>query len=187
MLGRPVPLPQEKSMYRSRIRSLGTLSMALLGLAAMGNTAFGQQQGWMFQGGPGSSWRGGESNVSQGYIPESYAPPSQYTNAPAGYETTFAIPTQSMAIAAAPTVTSAIEVEVPASAKLYFDNKATDVTGKVRDFVARPLLNGQPYHYEVRAEWKDGSRDIQRTREVTFIGGQPVNIDFMHSPGSVTH
>ena len=39
-------------------------------------------------------------------------------------------------------------------------------------------MTGQQYSYAVRAEWNDGNRNVEQTQNVSFVGGQPVNIDF---------
>jgi uncharacterized protein (TIGR03000 family) len=89
---------------------------------------------------------------------------------------------------AAPAVASTqIRLQVPAQAKVWFDNQPTTQTGSVREFVSPPLSPGQGYTYTVRASWREGDREIERERVVSFTAGDHVNIDFATTMVSVSH
>jgi uncharacterized protein (TIGR03000 family) len=85
-------------------------------------------------------------------------------------------------------------IMVPADAEVWFDGAKTTQTGPDREFVSPPLRPGQSYSYDVRARWKDGGRDVDRTRHVTFYAGDELTLDFTagrvqeqyssYSPGS---
>jgi len=89
---------------------------------------------------------------------------------------------------ATPAITSTqIRVQVPAQAKVWFDNQPTAQTGSVREFVSSPLSPGHEYTYIVRASWRDGNREIERERVVSFTAGDQVNVDFTITMVSVSH
>ena len=58
-------------------------------------------------------------------------------------------------------------VTVPADAEVWFDGAKTAQAGPYREFVSPPLRPGRSYSYDVRARWKDGGREVDRTRRVT--------------------
>jgi uncharacterized protein (TIGR03000 family) len=157
------------AMSRLQVRTLGLFAMAVLGSGLMSGSAFGQQQGWLFQ-------------PNQGRPDYSSRPsrPIYYAPAAPVYSTPIAT-SNAMPAVVAPTATTSIEVHVPPSAKLYFDGAPTTPTGMVRNFVASPVVVGQQYHYAVRAEWNDGGRRVERRRDVSFVGGQLLTIDFAQS------
>jgi uncharacterized protein (TIGR03000 family) len=168
-------------MSRLQVRTLGLFAMVVFGSGLTSSSAFGQQQGWLFQPNQGrptySNYSGDSSQPSR---PIYYTAAAPVSSAPIAISN--AIPA-----VVTPTATTSIEVRVPTSAKLYFDGAVTTPTGMVRNFVASPLVVGQQYHYAVRAEWNDGSRSVERTRDVSFVGGQPVTIDFAQSMSLVNH
>jgi uncharacterized protein (TIGR03000 family) len=69
-------------------------------------------------------------------------------------------------------------ITVPADAEVWFDGAKTTQTGSEREFVSPPLHRGQSYSYDVRARWKDGGRQVDRTRRVTFYAGDELTLDF---------
>ena len=85
-------------------------------------------------------------------------------------------------------------IMVPADAEVWFDGAKTTQTGPDREFVSPPLRAGQSYSYDVRARWKEGGREFDRTRRVTFYAGDELTLDFTtarvqeqyssYSPGS---
>jgi len=166
-------------MFRLQARTLGLFATVVLGSVLASGSAFGQQgwpqQGWQFQPNQGRpTYSNYSSYSSQPSRPIYYAPAAPVYSAP------IAISNATPAVVT-PTATTSIEVRVPTSAKLYFDGTVTTPTGMVRNFVASPLVVGQHYHYAVRAEWNDGGRRVERTKDVSFVGGQPVTIDLAQS------
>jgi uncharacterized protein (TIGR03000 family) len=75
--------------------------------------------------------------------------------------------------------TAEIVVTLPrADAKVWIDGTSTSLTGRVRDFQTASLTPGSNYYHELRVEWQENGRAIQKTRQVQFQAGQRVNIDF---------
>jgi|GEM_PF-5309175 len=70
-------------------------------------------------------------------------------------------------------------VMVPADAEVWFDGAKTTQAGPDREFISPPLRPGHSYSYDVRARWKDGGREVDRTRRVTFYAGDHLELDFM--------
>jgi uncharacterized protein (TIGR03000 family) len=69
-------------------------------------------------------------------------------------------------------------VTVPAGAEIWFDGVKADQKGPYREFVSPPIRLGHHYYYDVRVRWRDGERELDRTRHVTFNAGDQVNLDF---------
>jgi uncharacterized protein (TIGR03000 family) len=76
--------------------------------------------------------------------------------------------------------TAAIDIKVPANAKVWFNDKETSQTGSDRHFVTPALEPGKTFTYEVRATWtgSDGQQ-VTRTREVHVQANQPTMVNFM--------
>jgi uncharacterized protein (TIGR03000 family) len=95
-------------------------------------------------------------------------------------------PSYAPARVAAPALASTtIHVQVPAQARVWFNNQPTTQTGSARDFVSPSLTPGQEYRYTVRAIWSENGREIERQHVVSFTAGEPVSIDFTTSMVSV--
>src|SRR5262245_3734692 len=69
-------------------------------------------------------------------------------------------------------------VRVPADAKLYFNDSLTSQTGETRTFVTPPLQAGTTYNYTLKAAIVRDGQTLSQTKEVTFKGGQDVEVDF---------
>jgi uncharacterized protein (TIGR03000 family) len=83
------------------------------------------------------------------------------------------------ATATAPSDRSAhVTVNVPADARLWFDDTATTATGPVRQFDSPPLTPGTRYSYEVRAGWTENGREVTQTQKVAVTAGAHVRVDF---------
>ena len=140
-------------MFLKTIRMIGVLSLALLGNCLAVQPAAAQQQGWPFI--PQNRWwESGSSRNFQSYVPS--------------------VP---VVVAPAPASTQ-IQLEVPASAKVWFDGQPTIQTGSSRTFVSPPLATGFKYHYAVRIEWQDGDRRSERNQTISFNAGDRLNLDF---------
>lgn len=78
-----------------------------------------------------------------------------------------------------PSDTSAhITVNVPADARLWFDDAPTTSTGPVRKFDSPPLTSGTPYSYEVRATWNENGREVTQTQQVAGTAGAQASVSF---------
>jgi uncharacterized protein (TIGR03000 family) len=80
----------------------------------------------------------------------------------------------------APTAT--IEVRLPQDAELRFDGTRSTQTGAVRTFVTPPLDPATTYAYDIRANWLENGREVNRTRHVEFRVGDRMVVDFMAPP-----
>jgi uncharacterized protein (TIGR03000 family) len=143
-------------MSLKSIHMIGVLSLALLGVCLTSQPAAAQQQGWPFM--PQNRWwENGSSRTYQSSSP-SYTP--------------------SVALVVAPAQASAqIQLEVPASAKVWFNGQPTIQTGSSRTFVSPPLATGFKYQYAVHIEWQDGVRKSERTQTISFNAGDRLNLD----------
>jgi uncharacterized protein (TIGR03000 family) len=71
-----------------------------------------------------------------------------------------------------------LNVNVPAEAKVYVNGYLTRSTGEARSYVARNLVAGQLYTYEVRAEMmRDGER-VEETKVIDLSAGRSERLAF---------
>lgn len=82
------------------------------------------------------------------------------------------------AAAAANNQGARIRVIVPAAARVWFNGQETSQRGRVRTFEPSGLAPERDYTYEVRAAWREGGRDVSRTRRVDVYAGDSVTVDF---------
>jgi uncharacterized protein (TIGR03000 family) len=74
---------------------------------------------------------------------------------------------------------SKIHVYLPTTeAKLYFDDNATKLTGKDREFRSPALEEGKRYTYKVVATWIENGREVTHETKVVFHAGEDVSINF---------
>jgi len=133
------------------------LSLALLGVFLATQPAAAQQQGWPWV--PQNRWwESSSSRTYQSYSP-SYSPSVPLVVAPVRPSTQ-------------------IQLEVPASAKVWFDGQPTIQTGSSRTYLAPPLGTGLKYQYAVRIEWQDGDRRNELNQTISFGAGDRLNLDF---------
>jgi uncharacterized protein (TIGR03000 family) len=90
-------------------------------------------------------------------------------------------PAQAATTAAADT-TAHVTVNLPADARLWFDDTPTTVSGAVREFHSPSLTPGSSYYYEVRASWNENGREATQTQIVKVAAGGHVRIDFPLPP-----
>jgi uncharacterized protein (TIGR03000 family) len=72
-----------------------------------------------------------------------------------------------------------LTVRVPDGADLRVSGVQTRQQGEMRKFVTPPLEGGRIFTYELQARWKDGGRDVARTREVNVRCGDRLTVDFL--------
>jgi uncharacterized protein (TIGR03000 family) len=78
--------------------------------------------------------------------------------------------------------TAHIRLLVPASAKVWFGNSATQQTGSVRFFESPALTPGKDYSYDVKAQWRDASdKEVTRTRHVDVRANMQTTVDLTAS------
>jgi uncharacterized protein (TIGR03000 family) len=73
--------------------------------------------------------------------------------------------------------TATIVVRVPADARLYFDDQATQQTGTRRTFSTPGLQAGREYFYRVKAEVRRGGAVHSRVERITVRAGQTTQVD----------
>jgi uncharacterized protein (TIGR03000 family) len=81
---------------------------------------------------------------------------------------------------------ASLTVQLPADAKLFVDGQATRTTSATRHFVTPPLLPGQAYFYDLRAEVVREGQTVSLSRRVVVRPGESVNTSFTELQGSAT-
>ena len=71
-----------------------------------------------------------------------------------------------------------IDLRVPADAKIWFDNDPTKQTGTERLFVSPPLTPGKTFEYQIRTQWNENGKKLERTRRITVQAGDRIHLDF---------
>jgi uncharacterized protein (TIGR03000 family) len=71
-----------------------------------------------------------------------------------------------------------IIIHVPAGARIWFDGQETTQTGSERVFISPPLDPGRDFAYELRVQWHDGDRLVERTRHLTVRAGDHIGLDY---------
>jgi len=77
----------------------------------------------------------------------------------------------------APDNTARIRLIVPAGARVWFGNSATQQTGSVRNFESPRLMPGKDYTYDVKATWTEDGKEVTRTRQVSVAANRDVTVD----------
>lgn len=78
--------------------------------------------------------------------------------------------------------TALVDVKVPPDATIWFDETQMTQRGSLRQFITPPLDSSRNFSYEVHAQWKEGDRTINQTREVTVHAGDQLLVDFTTRP-----
>jgi uncharacterized protein (TIGR03000 family) len=73
---------------------------------------------------------------------------------------------------------AAVEVRVPADAKVWFQDQLTKQTGAVRRFESPPLRPGVDYSYRIRASWMEGGKEVTRDQTVSVRPNGRAVVDF---------
>jgi len=74
-----------------------------------------------------------------------------------------------------------IEMVVPTDAHVWIDDAATTLQGTERHFVSPSLQVGTRYFYEIRVQWTEGGKTLERSRRVRFGSGDQIRIDLVQS------
>ena len=77
-----------------------------------------------------------------------------------------------------PDNSASVTVNVPAGARVWFDDKVTTSTGPVRQFDSPPLQPGSRYSYDIRARWRENGHDVIQTQRVKVTAGAHVSVRF---------
>jgi uncharacterized protein (TIGR03000 family) len=77
--------------------------------------------------------------------------------------------------------TALLRVHLPTDAKLFFGKTAaTGQGGSMRLFRSPSLDPSSNYQYDLRAQWTENGRTVERTRTVPIHANDVVNVDFTH-------
>lgn len=81
-----------------------------------------------------------------------------------------------------------ITLMVPEDSKVFVNGKPTKATGGVRNFVARRLVPGKSYPFEVKVVWNQDGREQTRTEYLTAVAGdrRELAVDFTKEPEVMT-
>ncbi len=74
-----------------------------------------------------------------------------------------------------------IEVNVPEDAIVLIDGKSTKHQGPVRVFNTPKLTPNTDFSYLVRAEWKEGEKEVIKRKKVTVRAGTRSIVDFIEN------
>ncbi len=81
----------------------------------------------------------------------------------------------------------AVNVRVPANAKVWFDNQPTQQQGSFRQFISPPVQPGKVYTYTIKAEWMDNGQKVDKTKQVDVHAGDHFTLDMLQGKnGTVT-
>jgi uncharacterized protein (TIGR03000 family) len=126
---------------------------------------------------------GGYGYYSPYYYGGDYSYPS-YSATPDYSGSTYVPPSTGNYQSMYPTTTSAhITINVPADAKVWFDDTPTKSTGAVRQYTTPPLDPGTHYSYDIRAQWTENGHEVTQSQKVQFNPGGQVVVNF---PSSAT-
>jgi uncharacterized protein (TIGR03000 family) len=75
--------------------------------------------------------------------------------------------------------TARVRVMAPADAKVWFNDRATEQTGSMREFETPALTPGREFSYDVKAQWRDqNGKEVTQTRHVDVRANANVTVDF---------
>ncbi len=82
----------------------------------------------------------------------------------------------------------AVNVRVPANAKVWFDDQPTQQQGSFRQFISPPVQPDKAYTYTIKAEWTDNNgQKVDKTKEVNVHAGDRFTLDMLQGKnGTVT-
>ena len=169
-------------MFAHKFARGGLPWTAVVLLVLAGSPAMAQQQGWPLN--PG--FNGFSETPATTY----YAPAPAFVPATVPGATAAVAPTEGQALSFYPSTAAEvygrpersravqINVAVPANAEILFGTFKTTQRGAQRTFVSPPLVPGSNYSYDVTAKWREGGREIVRTRHLTVHAGDVLNVSF---------
>jgi uncharacterized protein (TIGR03000 family) len=131
-----------------------------------------------YYAGSGLTYDSGSSGLS-GDEPQSYSTDSPFVTAPATSTQAYYPP---VTATNQPDRIAHITVQVPADARVWFDDTATTSMGATRQFTSPPLTPGQRYSYEIRARWNENGKEVTQTQKVEVTAGAQVQVAFPTSP-----
>jgi uncharacterized protein (TIGR03000 family) len=135
---------------------------------------------------PTFSGYGTSSNVPLFYSSRPYGSPSTLGSTSSGFGSSitspaYAIPRSNPSAGAleARRTPVLIEVHVPApNAEVWVEGWKTASRGDWRQFLSPPLVPGERYAYDVRAQWFQNGREVNQIRKVPVRAGEQIVVDF---------
>jgi len=70
------------------------------------------------------------------------------------------------------------QVEVPADATVFIEDKPTTLIGSSRTFLSPPLQPGKTYLYDIRARWQENGQEMEQKQTISLQAGGQVNVRF---------
>jgi uncharacterized protein (TIGR03000 family) len=67
-------------------------------------------------------------------------------------------------------------LHVPGDALVWFDGAATVSRGIDRMFISPSLTPGQEYVYQIRVQWTENGKTVEKTRAVKVHAGDHINL-----------
>ena len=150
-----------------------------------GNNRGGSPGVYIGGGNPGGNGRADGSGFYIGGYPSSFSG-YNYPSNPPGYKgyTTRLYPNYPDLYHPEPPRdnTVILDVHLPPSAELWFDDTRTNLKGPYREFETPPLAPGKTYAYTLKARWVERGRPVEARRDVTIRPGQRVEVNFLAAP-----
>jgi len=116
--------------------------------------------------------------VYPGSYPPAAAPADYYSDTPTSDSVSPANYSYGAYAPSAPGNRARIRLIVPAGAKVWFGNTATQQTAPARHFESPELTPGKDYVYDITARWTENGKEVTRTRHVGVSAGSSVTVDF---------
>jgi uncharacterized protein (TIGR03000 family) len=76
----------------------------------------------------------------------------------------------------------ALRIFVPEDAKIWIQGEATKQQGPVRFFESPELTPGMQYTYDIRAQWTEGGKLLEKTKRVPLHAGDRLTVSFTQTP-----
>jgi uncharacterized protein (TIGR03000 family) len=116
------------------------------------------------------------------YAPYGVETPSDLYGYSSGTPPAASDPSFTPAATSQPDTIAHLTVNVPAGARLWFEDTPTTRTGPVRQFDSPPLAPGHRYSYQVRASWDENGHEVTQTQQVEVTAGAHVDVNFPVPP-----
>jgi uncharacterized protein (TIGR03000 family) len=71
-----------------------------------------------------------------------------------------------------------IEMHLPDSARVWVEGKLMSQTGPERVFESPTLTPGTDYSYDIRVQWNENGKSVERQRKVTVRAGDQIYLTF---------
>jgi uncharacterized protein (TIGR03000 family) len=80
-----------------------------------------------------------------------------------------------------------IAIRVPGNAEVWFDGAKTRQTGESREFVSPPLASSRTYTYQIRTQWTEEGKTVDRTHRITVQAGDRIGLDLTNGSRTQTY